>query len=140
MPRTLVDDFLDGLREAATEFVTDFVQDRFTPIIPPQREQPPARRVGKAPKVKKPKAERAPKREPHQRSEPTLYEVLGVDAKAEPEVIEAVWKAKARLYHPDRNKSAMVVERMKVINAAHDLLSDPIKRREYDANLKREAR
>ena len=134
--RTIVDDFLDGL----VNYARDFAEERINEALPPQPKQPRARRVGKAPKVKKPKAERATKPAPRQRTTPTLYEVLGVDAKAEPEVIEAAWKAKARLYHPDRNKSAMVVERMKVINAAHDLLSDPTKRREYDANLKREAR
>lgn len=134
MPRSLVDDFLDGLREVATEFVADFVEDRFTPIVPPR--EPRARKNIKPPKVKTPKTPKPAKREAQG---PTLYQVLGVDAKAEPEVIEAAWKAKARLYHPDRygDRSA---EKMKSVNAAHDTLSDPIKRHEYDANLKREAR
>ncbi len=139
MPRErgVIDDFLDGLREVATEFVADFVEDRFTPIVPPPPRASRPRRVPKGAKVKTPKTPKPAKRE---RAEPTLYQVLGVDAKAEPEVIEAAWKAKARLYHPDRAKGAQAAEKMKSVNAAHDTLSDPIKRREYDANLKREAR
>lgn len=131
MPRSLVDDFLDGLREVATEFVADFVEDRFTPIVPPRESR--TRKNIKPPKVKTPKA---PKPAKPEAQGPTLYQVLGVDAKCEPEVIEAAWKAKARLYHPDRAKGAQAAEKMKSVNAAHDVLSDPIKRREYDKQLR----
>ena len=60
------------------------------------------------------------------------YEVLQVHYLAEADVIEAAYKKLAYKYHPDRNKSASAMEKMKIINVAHDILSDPLKRREYD--------
>lgn len=133
MPRgDIFDQFFDGLKRAAMIFAEDFVQEK---LAPPQ--QPRARRVsGKAPKAKKVKAEKPAKRE---RQEPTLYQVLGVDAKAEPEVIEAAWKAGMRKYHPDTNRTKSAEARSKAINAAHDILRDPEKRKAYDLRLKLEA-
>ena len=60
------------------------------------------------------------------------YEILQVHYLAEPEVIEAAYKKLAQKYHPDLNKSVGAVAAMKKINVAHDVLSDPIKRRDYD--------
>lgn len=134
MPRdNLLDDLLEVLKRTTFEFIEERIA--FPMQQPPQ---PRVRRVSKAPKVKKAKAERAAKPAKREAQGPTLYEILGVDAKAEPEVIEAAWKAKARLYHPDRAPiSAVAIERMKAVNAAHDVLKDPIKRREYDAKLRK---
>lgn len=127
MAHDLIDAFLDGLRDVAMQFTTDFVAERMGTT--PQR----ARRA----KVKPPKAPKVPK-QPKARKEsgPTLYQVLGVDRTAEPEVIEAAWKAKARLYHPDRNKTASAAEKIKAVNNAHDVFSDPEKRKEYDRSLR----
>ncbi|MCL5959410.1 MAG: J domain-containing protein [Chloroflexi bacterium] len=50
---------------------------------------------------------------------------------AEPEVIQAAYRSLARKYHPDRNKAASSAE-MQKINAAYEILSDPVKRRRYD--------
>lgn len=132
MPRDLIDQFLDGLREVAMEFTEDFVHERLAPPRAPR----PRRMTTKSAKVKTPKTPKSAKRE---QQGPTLYQVLGVDAKAEPEVIEAAWKAKAKLYHPDRDKSASAVRKMAAINHAHDALSVPMNRQVYDAKL-REAR
>ncbi len=135
--RDFIDDFLDGLKEAAMEFAEDFVHERLAPPKPP-REPRTRRKNIKPPEVKTPKTPKPAKRE---RAEPTLYQILGVDAKAEPEVIEAAWKAKARLYHPDRNKSANAAAKMQAVNAAHDVLGKPEARKVYDRDLKiREAR
>jgi curved DNA-binding protein CbpA len=60
------------------------------------------------------------------------YEILQVHYLAEPEVIEAAYKKLAQKYHPDINKTAVAVEKMKKINVAHDIVSDPVKRRVYD--------
>lgn len=62
------------------------------------------------------------------------YEVLQVHPLAELDVIEAAYKKLAYKYHPDRNKSDSAVEKMKLINVAHDVLCDPVRRREYDKN------
>jgi DnaJ domain len=58
------------------------------------------------------------------------YRELGISPQAEPEVIEGAYRALARKYHPDVNPQG--AERMKRINAAHDLLRDPEQRRAYD--------
>jgi hypothetical protein len=64
---------------------------------------------------------------------PDYYEVLQVHPKAEPEVIEAAYRRLARLYHPDVNRRPDAGERMRQINLAYEVLSDPEKRRAYDA-------
>jgi len=60
------------------------------------------------------------------------YALLQVDPEAEPEVIDAAYRRLATKYHPDVNGSPEALERMKQMNAAYDVLSDPRKRAEYD--------
>ena len=59
------------------------------------------------------------------------YQILGVATSAEHEVI-TVYKALAKLYHPDVNSSKDVEQRMAEINEAYDVLSDTKRRDEYD--------
>jgi curved DNA-binding protein CbpA len=60
------------------------------------------------------------------------YQVLGVIPSAEPSVIKAAYRALASIYHPDKNTDADATEKIKDINSAYSVLSDPIKKREYD--------
>ncbi len=69
---------------------------------------------------------------PRQDTFADYYEILQVHYLAEPEVIEAAYKKLAQKYHPDLNKSPQAIEKMKQINIAHDVLCDPVKRRDYD--------
>jgi curved DNA-binding protein CbpA len=62
-----------------------------------------------------------------------LYAVLGVLPDAEQEVIRAVYLALAKKYHPDSSGNADGAEKLKEINAAYEVLSDPAKRKAYDA-------
>ncbi|MBI2906414.1 MAG: J domain-containing protein [Chloroflexi bacterium] len=62
------------------------------------------------------------------------YAILQVHPRAEKEVIEAAYRRLATKYHPDRNSSPEATRRMKEINAAYEVLSDPEKRRWYDAS------
>ncbi|MEZ5076615.1 MAG: molecular chaperone DnaJ [Solirubrobacterales bacterium] len=62
-----------------------------------------------------------------------LYKTLGVDKDASEEEIKKAYRKLARKYHPDRNPDdAVAEERFKEISAAHDVLGDPEKRKEYD--------
>ena len=63
-----------------------------------------------------------------------LYKTLGVAKKASDEEIKQAYRKLARKYHPDRNPGdAAAEEKFKEISAAHDVLGDPEKRKEYDA-------
>jgi curved DNA-binding protein CbpA len=74
-------------------------------------------------------------------AEGDLYAVLGVDRGAEPEVIDAAYRALARKYHPDVNRASDAVERTRRLNDAYRTLHDAAARAQYDATLAlREAR
>src|ERR1700733_10564832 len=135
MPRSIVDDFLDSLRDFATDFVRDAVDQHVHGA--PQPKAPRARRVGKAPKVKKPKAGRATK--PARRVfQQTHYETLEVIQGASPDTISAAYRSLCQRNHPDKYPNDARArkhgeERTKAFTEAYAVLKDPIKRREYDA-------
>jgi DnaJ-class molecular chaperone len=61
------------------------------------------------------------------------YQVLGIEKEASPQKIKEVYRKLAFQYHPDRNRETPhIVNRMKEINEAYAVLSDPRKRRDYD--------
>lgn len=68
-----------------------------------------------------------------------LYQLLDVAENATAEEIKAAYRLQVQLYHPDRLHGAnekvrrYAEERLKKINAAYTILSDPRKRRDYDA-------
>jgi molecular chaperone DnaJ len=59
------------------------------------------------------------------------YAVLGVDADASPDEIKSAFRSLAREHHPDAEGGDE--ERYKAISEAYAVLSDPSKRRQYDA-------
>jgi molecular chaperone DnaJ len=63
-----------------------------------------------------------------------LYSVLGVSSKAGADEVKKAYRKLARKYHPDRNQGdKKSEERFKEIQEAYDTLSDPEKRKQYDA-------
>jgi molecular chaperone DnaJ len=64
---------------------------------------------------------------------PDYYKTLGVGKNASDEEIKKAYRKLARRYHPDRNPGdKKAEERFKEISQAHDVLSDPEKRKAYD--------
>jgi molecular chaperone DnaJ len=62
------------------------------------------------------------------------YKTLGVDKKASDEEVKKAYRKLARQYHPDRNPdNPQAEERFKEIQQAYAILSDPDKRKQYDA-------
>ncbi len=67
---------------------------------------------------------------------PTYYELLGIDLNCSQEVIKKAYHELALKYHPDLNKSEEARDKMKSINEAYEVLSDPEKRADYDSKLR----
>jgi molecular chaperone DnaJ len=62
------------------------------------------------------------------------YATLGVSRDASPEEIKQAFRRLAREHHPDRNPNdPRAQQRFQEINAAYQLLSDPVKRRRFDS-------
>ena len=67
------------------------------------------------------------------------YKILEVDKDASPEVIEKAYKTLVKKYHPDLQESNMREKsegRIKLINEAYEVLSNPVSRSKYDLTLK----
>jgi curved DNA-binding protein CbpA len=63
---------------------------------------------------------------------PDPYKTLQVDPEAEDEVIAAAYRRLARKYHPDVAGGAEAVARMASINAAWEVVGDPVRRAAFD--------
>ena len=68
----------------------------------------------------------------------THYTILGVTSDAEPEVIKGAYRALSKKYHPDTSEvpKPEAESKMKAINVAYEILSDPYKRAKYDEEIK----
>jgi DnaJ-domain-containing protein 1 len=68
----------------------------------------------------------------------TLYDVLQVSQQADEAVLQAAYRALARANHPDLNPDAAASQRMRELNEAYELLSNPRRRAVYDLSLNQE--
>ncbi|MBI1811381.1 MAG: J domain-containing protein [Nitrospirae bacterium] len=66
----------------------------------------------------------------------THYDNLKVARNAPQEVIRAAYRTLSQKYHPDINPKTQEAHRiMGILNAAYEILSDPIKRKDYDERI-----
>lgn len=69
----------------------------------------------------------------HDKDDPKgYYAVLGLSSIASDEQIKATYRRRAMSLHPDRNPGTDTTQAFQFLNEAHDVLSDPISRAEYD--------
>lgn len=64
--------------------------------------------------------------------EDCYYKELGVEENATDSQIRKAYKKLAKEWHPDKNNSKDAEERFKKINEAYGVLSDPVKKKNYD--------
>lgn len=65
-------------------------------------------------------------------AERDFYQVLGVSKTSTPAEIKKAYRSLALKFHPDKNKTKEAEDKFKEINHAYEVLSDPIKRQQYD--------
>lgn len=70
--------------------------------------------------------------EPRRHELGDLYELLEISPRASQEVIHAAYRVLARNNHPDLNASTEAAQRIRQLNAAYEVLSDPAGRAHYD--------
>ncbi len=66
---------------------------------------------------------------------PDYYQILGVAPDADMRAVKRAWREAARTLHPDLpdNKgNAQAIRRFQTVKNAYDVLSDPVRRQEYD--------
>jgi hypothetical protein len=71
---------------------------------------------------------------------PDFYAILQVHPTAEPEIIEVAYRRLMRKYHPDAlspetKSDPELISRVRWINVAYDVLSDPVQRAAYDESI-----
>jgi|688.fasta_scaffold110999_3 curved DNA-binding protein CbpA len=62
----------------------------------------------------------------------THYELIGLSREASADEIKAAFRTQAQIHHPDAGGDT---ESFAALSAAHDVLSDPVRRSDYDATL-----
>ena len=76
--------------------------------------------------------------ETHMETNQTLYNVLGVSPSASPDEIRTAYYRKIKEVHPDLSSDERSHEKAQRMNEANSVLSDPVKRSEYDRQLEAE--
>lgn len=60
------------------------------------------------------------------------YKVLDISPNASADEIKKAYRQKAKQYHPDVSSEVNASEKMKQVNSAYDVLSDPQQKQAYD--------
>lgn len=69
----------------------------------------------------------------------THYQTLHINPRATAAEIKQAYRQLAKQHHPDLNQSAAAIDQMIFINAAYEVLSDPLRKQNYDRSLQRDA-
>ncbi|MBV9282424.1 MAG: J domain-containing protein [Chloroflexi bacterium] len=74
-------------------------------------------------------------------TEPSYYDLLGLDRDARDDQIERAYRRYVATIHPDRFfddplRRAQAQEKLKQLNAMMEVLRDPVRRAQYDATLR----
>lgn len=64
------------------------------------------------------------------------YKIMGVSPEASEKDIKLAYRKLARKYHPDISKEPEAEEKFKEMGEAYEVLKDPVKRTQYDQELK----
>ena len=64
-----------------------------------------------------------------------LYAILGVAPNATDDEIKKVYRSLAMRYHPDRNDAPGAQARFQAVSKAYEILSDRVKRDEYNQSV-----
>lgn len=70
--------------------------------------------------------------------EKNYYDILEINKNASPEILEKSYKTLIKKYHPDLQKDNLKIqyeEKIKKINEAYEILSNPEKRKNYNLQL-----
>ena len=70
---------------------------------------------------------------PFVRAQLDYYAVLEIDRSADTAEINAAFRRLAWRFHPDRNPAPEATLQFQDINEAHQVLFDPVRRAQYDA-------
>jgi DnaJ-class molecular chaperone len=65
------------------------------------------------------------------------YAILGIDSDASYAAIKNAYRKKASEFHPDKNSAPDAPVKFREIQEAYELLSDPVKRSDFDENRRR---
>jgi curved DNA-binding protein CbpA len=63
------------------------------------------------------------------------YNTLGIAPNATEDEIKKIYRSLAMRFHPDRNHAPGAEARFKSITKAYEILSDPVKREEYNQSV-----
>ena len=63
------------------------------------------------------------------------YSILRVSRGADVQIIKQSYRRLVQQYHPDINPDPKAADLIKEINEAYDVLSDPVKKNDYDLRL-----
>jgi molecular chaperone DnaJ len=69
-------------------------------------------------------------------SDSNHYDTLNVNPKATPAEIKQAYRRLAKLFHPDSQSETADPDKIVEVNAAYEVLSDPRRRRSYDAQIR----